>query len=621
MSSQRLSRNEFAPPWMALMLVAGLWLLARPYLGLRHDGVLYMGQTLLHLNPVAMKQDLFFLYGSQDQFSIFSKILALLYDRIGLAQTQRLFLLCGQLPFLIGSAWLIKDIEPPLVRYLGLAAMASMSHFYGGIGIFAFGETFVTARTVAEPMVILALIACANRSFILAFCLGIIAALAHPLVALPFFVVEWIFLCQIDRRWLWAAPLALLALSGLGFIAPKLDAWQTFDEAWFELVKEGSPHVLVGQWQLVDWAVVAMDVTILRVAALMLPASLALLCRSILIATLLLLTFTSLFGDIFKSVLLTGLQTWRVLWIAHLVSLLCMPALILRLRGPRQGSTAVALAWALSVLAIDALWPTAWAFAIWAGLLHWASLREGGLTAQSARAATLASCLAIVGVSFSTALSNINSLQAVSAPLSLGLIIWVLIKLPPVSLPVTAFILRRWQAGQAIVGTVVCLIIAVTGASLWDRRTDWIRYIETAKLGVHPFSRLIPISAQVYWPNELAATWAVIGRPSFFSNHQGAGLLFNRDTAIEFSSRRPATAPLSMQQELCSIISTLNSADSKGECVADSELITDMCNARPSPDYLILPFKSGAGVIAQWEFHSADRKKVFSLYDCGLLRH
>src|SRR5947207_3334034 len=63
-------------PWTLVALLLALNALARPYVGLRHDSQMYCAQVLNRVEPGAYADDLFFRYGSQDQFSAFSALAA-----------------------------------------------------------------------------------------------------------------------------------------------------------------------------------------------------------------------------------------------------------------------------------------------------------------------------------------------------------------------------------------------------------------------------------------------------------------------------------------------------------------------------------------------------------------
>ncbi|MDP1051722.1 hypothetical protein, partial [Klebsiella quasipneumoniae] len=74
-----------------------------------------------------------------------------------------------------------------------------MQHFYGGLVLLAFGENFLTARTLAEPLCLWALVAMvANRpAWAASALLG--AAALHPLATLPAMVICWLLACAHDR--------------------------------------------------------------------------------------------------------------------------------------------------------------------------------------------------------------------------------------------------------------------------------------------------------------------------------------------------------------------------------------------------------------------------------------
>ncbi|HYA81327.1 MAG TPA: hypothetical protein VED87_10390, partial [Methylocystis sp.] len=55
---------------LGLTGLAGLWLAVRPYKGVWHDAVIYMGRGLADLYPNGVGQDLSFRYDGQSAFSL-----------------------------------------------------------------------------------------------------------------------------------------------------------------------------------------------------------------------------------------------------------------------------------------------------------------------------------------------------------------------------------------------------------------------------------------------------------------------------------------------------------------------------------------------------------------------
>ena len=114
----------------------------------------------------------------------------------------------------------------------------------------------------------------------------------------------------------------------------------------------------------------------------------------------------------------------------------------------------------------------------------------------------------------------------------------------------------------------------------------------------------------------------MLGRSSYFTDHQGSGALFKRGTALEFDYRRRILAPLSLQNEICMILNEVTPNDAwQQDCVPDLELITEICQSERGPDYLVFPFALERGVIESWTMPApAARPVTYHLHDCAELR-
>ena len=69
--------------YVMLILAALLWLLSHPYQGIFHDGVIYALMAAHRLNAGDYAKELFFLFGSQDDYSAFSPVYAMLVRWLG----------------------------------------------------------------------------------------------------------------------------------------------------------------------------------------------------------------------------------------------------------------------------------------------------------------------------------------------------------------------------------------------------------------------------------------------------------------------------------------------------------------------------------------------------------
>src|SRR6266404_6233513 len=63
-------------PWTLFVVLLAINALARPYGGITHDTRLYSVQVLNRVEDGAYADDLFFRYGSQDEYSLFSRLAA-----------------------------------------------------------------------------------------------------------------------------------------------------------------------------------------------------------------------------------------------------------------------------------------------------------------------------------------------------------------------------------------------------------------------------------------------------------------------------------------------------------------------------------------------------------------
>jgi hypothetical protein len=625
-----LARETSVKGWswtFGALAVVGLWLLARPYIGVRHDGILYLGQIYFQLWPDVFRNDIFFAYGSQDQFSAFSKAAAALMPLLGLARAQLLILALCHLSLLLAASALLRPVRSVEVRVAALACLAVMPHFYGGMGIFAFAETFVTARTIAEPLALAGLAALVFDRRAIAAVLLLCAAVTHPLVALPALLVAWLVLCQQNAKWYWVALPALAAVLGgaLAGVEPLNRLTQSYDAAWFAIVETSNLFVFPQLWRLNDWLSAATMVGILCVGGRVLPVPLARLATAT-AATGTLLTWMAVLGaGWLQNILVTQLQLWRALWLCQVLGLLFMPAVAMHLWRLGVAWRAASLSLLMLAVATTGAWPSSWAFAIWfAVTLGVARSQRPELTARLRRAIWWTSAAVLAALSLAMLASNLQFLQAKGVVIGPSILFAVLAATPALSLTFVALALKQlpnWPQPR-LWGAALAVLLLGLGIHEWDRRTDHQRVFEAMPAQPHPFTLKTRPDSQVYWRESLLTSWAMLGRPSFFTDQQGSGVLFNRATAMEFSRRQKLLAPLSFQREICTMLAGLGgNGQWEAGCVPDEELITKLCAAPRGPDFLVFPFAFKRGVVAEWTFTPRDAAPTtYYLHDCTLLR-
>jgi hypothetical protein len=609
---------------LGILWIVALYLLCRPYRGVRHDAMLYFGQSLFHQSSSWLRHDLFFLSTSQDQYSLFSTLFAPVLQVLGLSSAEIVTLLALH-ALLLFAVWQLTAGLETSVRWIALALVLVLPHFYAAGSRFGYGEPFLTARTLAEPFAVLALVLVLRGRRALALLALAAATLAHPLMALPAWLVVWRLLCEDDRRWNWAALLIAPALALAAWnVGPFGALAQRYDSQWLSIVRQADQYVFIGTWQLQDWQQVAFDLALLWLCARNPATPLGRLARVSIGATIVCL-LVSLFGvDLGHNVLFTQLQLWRVTWIAHLVAMVSLAPLLTSLWARNdKGRLAVALV-LLAAIIISSTARTAWVV----GALAFASvlLSESGFEIGRGfvRLGIGACAVAAIGISGVEASSYYDQIQMGTES---GLMIGRASAIPAVlpALMLALALLGLWQLlrptqASVVAGAAAGLVLLGLGGWQWDQRSAWARYVEQHQGQPHPFQAVIPPNAQVYWADDLLANWALLGRPSFFAESQAAGALYSRETSLAVMARLKIVSPLVIQSTVChTLVTTGQTKMTMEDCKPTDLAAADVCHLTPGgPDFIVLTSPLKARPAASWRFQPADSAPIdYLLYDCN----
>ena len=629
-SLERVETRAFTA--FATVWVAALWLICRPFRGIRHDSILYIGQTFNSMWPGALSSDWFFLGADQDRYTVFSPLMARAIEAFGLQAAEIGLLLSFNALFLWAAWLLLKDLPSSLLRWAGLVSLAGLSHTYGGEGSFAFAEPFLDARTLAEPFGLLAL-ALLLRGRLAWSLLALVAATAcHPLVAVPVALVGWIYLCLGQRLWLWAGLLVVaVPLLGLANVGPFAAVLHPFDAAWFQQVRSMDSHCFLADWGVLDWANVAIDLTLVAQGWRLMPGSrMARLCIAILLASAVLTAAWGLGADVGHNILLTQLQLWRVYWLLHFLALCLLPMILLHYM--RQGARGqwLAAAFVLACVAVESNWDTGWVGCVWLAIAFVVVKRDMKLSGGIVRIATygtLAVSLLIMGFVFS------KTAEAVALSGHFGDTSWlsVVFSLLVVSAAVGFGGLMAFNSANPAVRAamgIVALAALVFGIRAWDQRSPWQSYTERAYASQgRPFDGQIPAGAEVFWENYPLQTWLLLHRPSYFSINQASGLLFSRAASLEFARRYEPFRDLLYQYRLCGQVAAAQEQGGapKGEldCRPTVVLMKEICNIpKGGPAYMIFDWRRPEGLVGSWKFEEGppSSQATYYLYDCSKLR-
>jgi hypothetical protein len=299
--------------------------LFQPYVGVWHDAQLYAVQVLNRLEAGAFSNDLFFLYGSQDSYSLFSLVMAPLARVLGLLPSFFLVYLAGRALFLYGAMRLVRVLIPDArAAVIALIFLTICNIPYGGgVSAFHVNERFLTPRLLATGLVLLGLEQMLCRRGFRAVGLLVLAFVLHPLMAcggLLVFVL-WSSYQLLPWRWLLAlASLAAFVAAGVLLYQPLgLKLFGHMDDRWRDLIMRRSPHCFPALWEVADWLQIGSSLIILLAAAWHLPRPLAIFCAAVAGAGALGLAGAFLAAELPYALLLQG-QPFRALWLAQLLA-------------------------------------------------------------------------------------------------------------------------------------------------------------------------------------------------------------------------------------------------------------------------------------------------------------
>lgn len=531
-----------------LSLALALWLIARPFQGIWHDGRLYALQAQQILNPTAFSSDLFLLYGSQDQYSLFSSLYAAAIALWGLSQGTMILQGLG-LGLWFMAAWALTRILPGKPAVLALLLIANIDGQYGSHGVFSYGESFLTARLYAEALSLAGLAAwLAGRTTLggLAFA---IACVMHPLMTLPALMIGLGMLLQ-PRIWfgLMGAGMVLALSLGVMGAAPFTGLLQPMDALWLKVVISRSPFVFLSAWEWEGFSRALFVVAVTATAWRILPdGKLRHLAWVTLICTLGAFAMDYVGGSLLKLPLIAGLQLTRVVWVGLVVTLILVPAMLwMSLRGNIWNRV---LVWGLA-LSVFLDMSTQGGYVLLVLAIFWLGTRR---LPDYKPPVWFWLLLALVPLQVLLwGLLN-TSLEAKLEALFSEKTVWrTYFSSPVMALSLAAgayWLLRRdrlaksviWSSSGAIAGLLIFAMMT------WNDQQAELYFDSSARqAAIAPIVALVPENATVYWVEAPDKAWFWLGRANYLSFVQTAGLVFSRETALEAMRRAPYVSASSL---------------------------------------------------------------------------
>ena len=587
-----LSRTQAVVAFVGL---TATWLLTHRYHGIHHDGLFYAVQTLARDAPARFEHDLFFAFGSQDDYTLFTPPYAWLSRQIGLGRAAFCLLVAAQIiwavaAFRIARRWLHG---PFLVA--GVALLFALPRHYGSDQVFHYAESFLTARIWAESLVLAGVAATLHGRVRLAAGLVLGAFLLHPIIALP--GVLFFAAYHLHRHWKWIPLLIAVTLVAAA-------ALPAMDGAWIELVSGRAPFVFVDRWHWQEWAEPFTWIGILLAAArAMAPARNAFFALALTGAAGIVL---AAIGNLTKAALIVQAQPWRCLWLLKVCGLLALVALFMQ-----RWHRSVADRWLLAGFAAAALTantlggPVALILALLANAL-W----QRDVPPKVPRWAGWGAGIALFAVLLETLLALLQEAGFLLERISGGIapnIRWPLgdlasvfngplaLLLPPLVVALT--LAAKHRPVIAAAAATICVSAASPG---WYRADDPVQNHLFSSISARPFDREIPPNATVYWEGNFLYAWFLLGQGNYASFQQSVGVVFSRQAAEE-ARRRLAR------------ISAFGSADSD---IGPDGMLT-LARERPAPrlpqladlatlcrdpilDFVILRQPIGTAALPRW---------------------
>lgn len=245
-------------PVLLLLVLLAANALARPYANLDHDARLYSVQVLNQAEYGSYKDDLFFRYGSQDHFSLFSALLAPLVRGLGLELTFFLVYLAATTLLIAALIRLVRRlIDDRFLALLTLLYLAVGPLNYGGQGILQVHEQFLTPRLLAVGLVLFGMEQLLQGRRWTSLLLLVAAGLLHPLMAAGGFLT-WGGVFLVDKLGWRRAALVAGGLSLVGAVVLAIPSLAGrflghMDETWRDAIHNACSYIFPAEWELRDW--------------------------------------------------------------------------------------------------------------------------------------------------------------------------------------------------------------------------------------------------------------------------------------------------------------------------------------------------------------------------------
>lgn len=605
------------------LAVLSVWSLIGRYWGIQHDAIGYMLEAMARLHPVPLSQDIFLRYRSQDEFTLFPRLSAVVVAQLGIDRAGALLTLVT-LSTWIALAWKVcRRLEGRGLAALGVGLLIVLPGWYSAGQVFRYAEPFMTARGPAEVLSLAAILAAWQSHRLAAAALCVAGLLIHPLISFPAALLAFALGAGLDstkQLTAYGLLLAVAASAGSYLLVP--DPVMTGD--WLSVTRWRSGFLFLSDWSPGDREVACQTVLTLGLAASALPAGDARrVLRAALCVALAGLALAALSSYLLPLRLLLEGQPWRWLWPARFFATAVLPLLMLSLWRHGSAGRCVAVlasaAWLLTDAGSMADLPPigtgglllAIAVVVWA-------IRD---SLSDASAAKLLRLSLGVGAAVILVFASVV-MTAASNRFSFGHDpVWVQRATDVLYTPgiCAALVVGAWAASFAcrpvwpvvsVAAVAATLLLAAAPETLnrWTEPTfDDAHYMEFSS-----WRAKIPLQSEVLWPDAPQAAWFLLHRRSYLSVSQAAGTVFSQEATDEIVRRA---------QRLSALVAPgtwWQDPTTRQEEIRDltPNILRSICQD-PALDFVVSKLDVG-GFVARAEWPG--KADFVYLYDCRPLR-
>ena len=513
------------------VLGTSLFVLVFGYWGLVHNARLYALQALARIHP-RLGEDLFLRFGSQDDYSLFSRLFAPLIQAVGIDQAALVWTLLSLGALFAATHLLLARLlsfRYPMPLALGWALggvilVAIWPVPYSAGALFHVAEPFASPRQLAAALGLLA-VACvlANR-LVVGVLAGVLALLIHPLLTWPALFLALLVYC---RPWVavaWVGMAALALLTGAWLELPLLGRFfQVMDAEWREITEPLSAFLWAANWTWRDWNLIGVAV----LAPLLVAPRLAGVARKFFICAGITggagVLLTLIFSDGLHSLLILQVQPWRSLWVSHWLGLAGAGVLLARFITQRDAADLVVAA---GILGAGWWLPGGLVLLGLSAMILLVAARRPIVPARFLPG-TLVAVVGVLGIArFLT--SSIARDGILGVFFAQSLVAGLLITLG--ALLVRRLRSRLLRRSMLAMGLVFILTLAGTRLAEFQNR-EQAAAEKAPDVGI--MAGLLPIHGSLLWEGDIGYLWNRLHYPSYMSRIQLTGSVFSREKLQE----------------------------------------------------------------------------------------